>query len=157
RTFLSRIATIAAAPGQKLRQRVNTLIAKREEANRQEMKVIAIAMGAGLLFVISSIALAKIVKSVFKPPSFPIGISGSKPDISLPKTELTRLDKIIQRRDKLKIDPVSFNRKVDELFHQQHPELKGRALTNKPEDAVMRDDWSEIAEKLLTKLEKEQK
>lgn len=156
-TFLSRIATIVAAPGKKLRNKVTSLIAKREEANRKELRVIAIAVGAGLLFVIASVAVAKVVKSVFKPPSFPIGISGNKPDIALPKTEVTRIDKIIQRRDALKINPVEFNQKVDELFHQQHPELKGRGLTNKSEDAALRNDWSEIAEKLLAKLEQGQK
>ncbi len=156
-TFLSRIATIVAAPRQKLRQKVNSFIAKREEANRKELKVIAIAVGAGLLLVIGSVAVAKVVKSVFKPPSFPIGISGNKPDISLPKAEVTRIEKILQRRDALKINPVEFNKKVDELFHQQHPELKGRVLTNKSEDDALRDDWSEIAEKLLAKLEKGQR
>ena len=153
-TFLSRIATIVAAPGQKLRKRVNSFIAKREEANRQELRVIAIAVGAGLLIVIGSVAVAKVAKSVFKPPSFPSGVIPPQPDKSLPKAELTRLEKIIQRRDALKIDAVTFNKKVDELFHKQHPELKGRSLTNKQDDAAMRDDWSEIAEKLLDKLER---
>lgn len=155
-TFLSRIATIVAAPGKKLRNKMTSLIAKREEANQKELRVIGIAVGAGLLFVIGSVAVAKVVKSVFKPPSFPIGISGNKPDIALPKTEVTRIEKIIQRRDALKINPVEFNKKVDELFHQQHPELKGRVLTSKSEDAGLRDDWSEIAEKLLAKFEKGQ-
>lgn len=54
----------------------------------------------------------------------------------------------------LDIDKDIFYQKVDELFYNKYPELKGRTLTEKPEDAAIREKWYRVAEDLLDRLEK---
>ncbi len=73
---------------------------------------------------------------------------------SVSKTELARQEKIGERRKKLKIDKAVFYPKVDKLFYAKHPELKGRALSEKPEDARLREEWMQVAEDLLDRLER---
>ncbi|PSB02919.1 serine/threonine-protein kinase [Merismopedia glauca] len=64
---------------------------------------------------------------------------------------------VSKRRKALKISENTFNRQVDSLFYARHPALKQRPLTNKAEDAKFREEWYLIADKLLDKLEKQQK
>jgi serine/threonine protein kinase len=61
----------------------------------------------------------------------------------------TRTDKIFNRRQALGISEAEFNNQVNQKFYTKHPELNGRALTNTPEDAVLREEWYAIAEELL--------
>ncbi|MEG4283033.1 serine/threonine-protein kinase [Microcoleus sp. A006_D1] len=75
------------------------------------------------------------------------------PDTSL-DTEIARQEKIGKRRKNLNIDKDIFYQKVDELFYNKYPELKGRSLTEKPEDAGIRQNWCQVAEDLLDRLEK---
>jgi serine/threonine-protein kinase len=86
-----------------------------------------------------------------KLPNFPLPAG-----TSVSKTELARQEKIGERRKKLKIDKAVFYPKVDKLFYAKHPELKGRALSDKPEDARLREDWMQVAEDLLDRLERGQ-
>ena len=69
-------------------------------------------------------------------------------------TEIARQEKIGKRRKTLNIDKDIFYQKVDELYYNKYPELKGRSLTEKPEDAEIRRKWCEVAEDFLDKLEK---
>ncbi|HEY9872693.1 MAG TPA: serine/threonine-protein kinase [Candidatus Obscuribacterales bacterium] len=90
-------------------------------------------------------------------------ITSWRPSISLPlppgiptrNTEQERQAKILQRVQALGISEAVFYRRIDKLFYEQHPELEKRNLTNKPEDANLRNQWYEIAEELLDKLEKD--
>ncbi len=75
------------------------------------------------------------------------------PDTSL-DTEIARQEKIGKRRKNLNIDKDIFYQKVDELFYNKYPELEGRSLTEKPEDAGIRQNWCQVAEDLLDRLEK---
>ncbi|MCC3424100.1 MAG: serine/threonine protein kinase [Microcoleus sp. PH2017_29_MFU_D_A] len=68
--------------------------------------------------------------------------------------EIARQEKIGKRRKNLNIDPDIFYQKVDELFYNKYPELQGRTLTDKPEDAEIRQKWCEVAEDFLDNLEK---
>ncbi|NJS10789.1 MAG: serine/threonine protein kinase [Microcoleus sp. CSU_2_2] len=79
-------------------------------------------------------------------PQFPV-------DTSL-NAEIARQEKIGKRRKDLNIDRDIFYQKVDELFYNKYPELQGRSLTDKPEDAEIRQKWCEVAEDFLDKLEK---
>ena len=76
------------------------------------------------------------------------------PDTSLEKAEIIRQENIGKRRKNLKIERDVFYQKVDELYYNKYPELRGRSLTEKPEDADIRNKWCEVAEDLLDKLEK---
>jgi serine/threonine protein kinase len=75
------------------------------------------------------------------------------PDTSL-DAEIARQEKIGKRRKSLNIEQDIFYHQVDELFYNKYPELKGRTLTEKPEDAEIRRKWCEVAEDFLDKLEK---
>ncbi|MCC3408671.1 MAG: serine/threonine protein kinase [Microcoleus sp. PH2017_10_PVI_O_A] len=68
--------------------------------------------------------------------------------------EIARQEKIGKRRKNLNIEPDIFYHKVDELFYNKYPELQGRTLTEKPEDAGMRNKWCQVAEDFLDRLEK---
>lgn len=72
---------------------------------------------------------------------------------SLSKAELERQAEIMRRSKALGV--TNFYPRVDRLFYAKYPELKGRSLTEKPEDAKYRQRWCDIAEDLLEKLEKE--
>ena len=74
-------------------------------------------------------------------------------DTSL-NAEIARQEKIGKRRKDLNIDRDIFYQRVDELFYNKYPELQGRSLTDKPEDAEIRQKWCEVAEDFLDKLEK---
>ncbi len=74
-------------------------------------------------------------------------------DTSL-NAEIARQEQIGKRRKSLNIDKDIFYQKVDELYYNKYPELKGRSLTEKPEDAEIRRKWCEVAEDFLDKLEK---
>jgi serine/threonine protein kinase len=78
------------------------------------------------------------------------------PDTSL-DTEIARQEKIGKRRKNLNIDKEIFYQKVDELFYNKYPELQGRSLTDKPEDAGIREKWCQVAEDFLDRLEKGEK
>ncbi|WP_293132782.1 serine/threonine-protein kinase [Microcoleus sp. bin38.metabat.b11b12b14.051] len=78
------------------------------------------------------------------------------PDKSL-DAEVARQEKIGKRRKNLNIDKEIFYQKVDELFYNKYPDLQGRSLTDRPEDAGIRQKWCQVAEDFLDKLEKGQK
>ena len=60
-----------------------------------------------------------------------------------------RAQQMYQRLAALDLDSSLFYQKVDRAFYAQNPEVKGRLLTNKPEDAPLRQQWYQIAEELL--------
>lgn len=68
--------------------------------------------------------------------------------------EKVRMDKIRDRLKALKINQASFNTQVDQLFYPKHPELNKRQLTSGLKDTALRDEWYNIAEELLDRLER---
>ncbi len=68
--------------------------------------------------------------------------------------EIARQEKIGKRRKNLNIEQDIFYNQVDELFYNKYPELQGRTLTDKPEDAPIRQKWCKVAEDFLDDLEK---
>ncbi|MBE9097069.1 serine/threonine-protein kinase [Tychonema sp. LEGE 07203] len=84
-------------------------------------------------------------------PKFPDRSHSSDPSLD---ADIARQENIGKRRKNLNIEPDIFYNKVDELFYNKYPELQGRTLTDKPEDAPIRRKWYEVAEKFLDRLEK---
>ncbi|MEG3940815.1 serine/threonine-protein kinase [Microcoleus sp. S36b_A3] len=84
-------------------------------------------------------------------PKFPDRSHSSDPSLD---ADIARQENIGKRRKNLNIEPDIFYNKVDELFYNKYPELQGRTLTEKPEDAPIRRKWYEVAEKFLDRLEK---
>ncbi|XWK87385.1 MAG: serine/threonine-protein kinase [Phormidium sp.] len=74
-------------------------------------------------------------------------------DATLSKTELERQAEIMRRSKALGVR--NFYPQVDRLFYAKYPQLKGRALSEKAEDAKYRQRWCDIAEELLDQLERE--
>lgn len=71
------------------------------------------------------------------------------PNTSPNASEITRIEKLFNRRQTLGISEIAFNNGVNQKFYAKHPELKGRPLTNSPEDAMLREEWYAIAEEFL--------
>lgn len=73
----------------------------------------------------------------------------SIPNTSPNASETSRIEQLFNRRQTLGISEVAFNNGVNQKFYAKHPELKGRPLTNSPEDAKLREEWYAIAEEFL--------
>ncbi len=70
------------------------------------------------------------------------------------KSENNLQQDIYQRIQALDLNAGAFYNKVDNVFHQQYPELKGVQLTEKPEHQNYRQIWYKIANNLLNKQER---
>jgi serine/threonine-protein kinase len=68
---------------------------------------------------------------------------------SLSQTEQNRQKEIYQRIQALNLDPAVFYERVDRLFYERYPQLKGIQLTDKGEHLRYREIWYEIANRLL--------
>ncbi|MEH2038822.1 serine/threonine-protein kinase [Nostoc sp.] len=109
---------------------------------------LTLAAGNAAIRAVTSITIPSIsLPSLPQIPQFPTGKPASD------KGKNSDLQKIISRRQELEITEGFFIRTVDDLFYTKKPELKGRSLTSKPEDAGLRDEWSDMANNLLDKLE----
>ncbi|WP_353932947.1 serine/threonine-protein kinase [Okeanomitos corallinicola TIOX110] len=90
--------------------------------------------------------------------------------INLPKVELPQLpsisnpvnvgnqnlssEAIFKRIQELEISQAVFIKTVDERFYTLRPGLRGRILTDKPEDQVLREQWNSAADELLKNIER---
>ena len=73
---------------------------------------------------------------------------------SLSETERDLQQEIYQRVESLDLDAGAFYNRVDSIFHEQYPELRGVRLTEKPEHQKYRQIWYEIASNLLNQQER---
>ena len=83
-----------------------------------------------------------------------ISLVDNSPRTPSSSTENTRNQKVHSRRKALGINKGFFNGVVNELFYAKRPEVRGRSLTPKSKDATLRDEWYNIAEYLLNRLER---
>jgi hypothetical protein len=67
---------------------------------------------------------------------------------TISQEEKTRQDELVKRINQLK-NPGLFYEKVDQIFYEKNPHLKGYQLTDDPKDAKLRSQWYDIAEELL--------
>jgi len=70
------------------------------------------------------------------------------------KNSKRSMQEVLSRLKELEISGVFFANTVNEIFYMQNPNLRGRKLTEKPEDAALREQWNNIANQLLNNLEK---
>ncbi len=135
----------------------NDLLANLQAAFHSMLLVLLLGMGAwGLVKVWTFVSTGVSGISRWQPPA--ISLPVSLPQISLPspslgQEEIAQLNEIVKRRQALGIPEVEFNSKVDALFYRKYPQLKGRSLTSKPEDANNRQRWRQTAAGLLDRLE----
>jgi len=64
------------------------------------------------------------------------------------------IQQVFSRVQQLEISSVFFTNTVNEVFYAQKPELNRRKLTEKSEDAALREQWTQVADQLLNNLEK---
>lgn len=161
----TKIKTMVVAPG---RQRASAIVSRFQSKTQAIAKPISwpiwirpfvMSLGGTALVGLTLAVVNTVIASV---------ASITIPSISLPqiphfpnpsgkpvsdKGKNPNLQEIITRRQQLEISEGFFITFVDDLFYTEKPELKGRSLTSKPEDAGLRDDWSGIADDLLNKIE----
>ncbi|BDI14667.1 hypothetical protein ANSO36C_04690 [Nostoc cf. commune SO-36] len=163
----SKINTMVVAPG---RQRASAVMSKFQSKTQAISKPISfpvwirpfvMSLGGTALVVLTGAGAWAVVNAVIRGvtsitiPSISLPqipqLPGGKPDGE--KGKNSDLQKIINRRQELEITEGFFIPFVDNLFYTKKPQLKGRSLTSKPEDAGLRNEWSGIANDLLNKLE----
>lgn len=109
--------------------------------------------GAGLFVLISGIGGWALMNSIIRSiQSLPV--RERSPSTSYSSSEKTRANKIRDRLKALNVNEASFNIRVDRSFYAKHPELNKRQLRAGPEDTALRDEWYNIAENLLDRLER---
>ncbi|MEH2082837.1 MAG: serine/threonine-protein kinase [Nostoc sp.] len=168
-SITTKIKTMVVAPG---RQRASAVMSRFQRQTQAIAKPASfpvwirpfmMSLGGTALIVLTGAGAWAVVNAVIKSVT-----SITIPSISLPqipqfpnpsgkpgsdKGKNGNLQKIISRRQELEITEGFFIRTVDDLFYTKKPELKGRSLTSKPEDAGLRNEWSGIANDLLDKLD----
>jgi serine/threonine protein kinase len=160
---ITKIKTMVVAPGRKQTQKIISKIHSKTQLLTNTislpawMRPFAVGLGGTAVVVLIGAGSFAVVNAIIR------GVSSISlpeiPSISVPTGKpvsdegASRISRILTRRQQLEIPEGFFIRMVDNLFYTQKPELQGRSLTGKPEDAGLRDEWSGIAENLLQKLE----
>lgn len=120
--------------------------------------LLKVAVGVGFI-LLTGFAGWAVMNSVMRSNRFePLAeqSSDNAPSHSPSTAEQEQIAQLLSRRQKLEIPEGFFNQFVNELFYAKHPEVRGRSLTMKPEDAALRKDWYNTAKDLLDKLEQVQ-
>ncbi len=165
---VTQLKTMVVAPGKKHVQAIASKFHNRTQVIAQKLPLpvwlrpfamsmvgttVVILTFAGTWALVN--AVVRSVSSISLPsislPSLPEG-SNSPSQPSANKEE-RRISLLLNRRQKLEIPEPFFNRTANEIFYTKYPQVRGRSLTSKPEDAALRQDWFVMAEDLLNKLE----
>ncbi|WP_341526904.1 serine/threonine-protein kinase [Nostoc sp. UHCC 0302] len=166
---ITKLKTMVVAPGEK---RSNILVSKFHNKTQAIRKAIslplwirpfAVSLGVTSVVVLTGAGTLALVNAVIRSvtsitiPSFTLPQIPQLPNpLAKPmgdKGTSRNPKQIISRRQQLEISEVFFTRLVDNSFYTKKPELKGRNLTSKPEDAALRDEWYSTADDLLNKIE----
>ncbi|MBW4643241.1 MAG: serine/threonine protein kinase [Goleter apudmare HA4340-LM2] len=170
-SYVTKIKTMVAAPGVKRSQAIASKFHHRTQVAVQKLPMpvwlrpFAVSMITTSVIVLTVVGTLSLVNAAWR------GITSislpSLPEISLPKfpegekptakpvsdKAANRIAQILNRRQQLEIPERFFIPMADNLFYTKKPELQGRSLTARPEDAALRDEWYGVAEDLLKKLE----
>ena len=103
------------------------------------------------VIVIPGIISFSLIKSWFNL-SYSFSLKSPR-NTSLVQAERDRQKEIYQRIKALNLNSSNFYNRVDRIFYQNYPELKGVQLTEKLEHRQYREKWYQIANKLLEKQE----
>ena len=160
---ISQLKTIAVSPGAKV---ITTVAPQLPARDPNEWKKPAWQVGKAMsgifitCFVISSgikwvqsIDPIKMVNDKINSTTASIINSIPNPFKSQPPIKQRQQD-LDRRLTALKIPAKKFYRQVDRVFYAKHPELNGRSLTSKDEDNKLRQEWQDLAVKLLAQQNK---
>jgi len=78
----------------------------------------------------------------------------AKPEVKFSLEEIQRKQKLQDRREELGINYKFYIALVNQIFREKDPSLKGRTLSNNPEDESLRSEWDKTAAEVLEKLSK---
>lgn len=167
---ITKLKTMVAAPG---RQRVQAIASKFHSKTHSVVQSIPmpdwfrpfavtlvgttaiVLVGAGTVAIANFVirGVSSITVPSISLPQIPSigGNPNSKPGSDKNKTR--DLQKLFSRRQQLGIPAVFFTKLVDESFYTKRPELNRRTLTPNPEDAALRDEWYDVAENIVNKIE----
>ncbi|MGM3304403.1 protein kinase domain-containing protein [Anabaena sp. WFMT] len=168
--YMTKLKTMVAAPGIKSVRAIGSKFHSRTQLAVQQIPMpvwlrpfavsflgtsAIVLTGAGVFaagnFVYRSVT--SITVPTISLPQIPLGGKPNTQPVS-DKQTTPSLEKISNRRQQLEIPSGFFTRTVDEIFYTSKPELRGRTLTDKPEDAALREQWYGVAEELLNKIER---
>ncbi|MTJ46896.1 protein kinase [Dolichospermum sp. UHCC 0259] len=76
----------------------------------------------------------------------------AKPEVTFSAEERQRKQKLKDRREELDINYKFYVTLVNQVFREKYPNLKGRILTDNPEDENLRTEWDQTAAEVLEKL-----
>jgi serine/threonine protein kinase, bacterial len=102
----------------------------------------------GVIRWVQSIDPGKMIADSLSSTKNSIEKSIANPFKSSPSVQQRQQD-LNQKLKQLNIPSLKFYRQVDRVFHTKHPELNGRSLTSKPEDEKLRQEWQDLAVKIL--------
>jgi serine/threonine-protein kinase len=113
--------------------------------------LLKVGVGTGLALVTGFAGWAVMSSMIRSTPLGPLVKQSptTKPIKSLNSSEQKRVEKLVSRRQALGIDEATFNVEVNKRFYEKHPQLNGRPLTTKTEDAAFREEWYKIADDFL--------
>lgn len=166
--YVTKLKTMVVAPGRKQASAIVTNLHNRTQAVSRKLPIpmwlrpFVISLGGTALVVLTGAGTWAVVNSIIRSVS-----SISLPSISLPQIpslpnptsqpvsnkENNNSNQVLNRRQQLEIPEAFFIRTVDSLFYTKKPELKGRSLTSKEEDANLRQEWYGVAGEFLDKIE----
>jgi serine/threonine protein kinase, bacterial len=82
----------------------------------------------------------------------PTETESPEPEVNYSPEEKRRKEKLSDRRQQLSIDYNFYISLVNQVFREKNPSLKGRNLSNDPEDESLRAEWDKTAAQVLEKL-----
>ena len=174
-SFISRIRTLIVAPGDNgnsdyasnftsklysqtsrsrtkaINSRQKTHIPRREDFKQLKPWQWGL-ISAGVFLIPGLISFAVIKMRVTD--NFIFNFNRQAEDSILTQNEKNLQQNIYQRIESLDLDASAFYKQVDNIFHQQYPELEGIQLTETVEHQNYRQIWYEIAENLLNRRER---
>jgi serine/threonine protein kinase, bacterial len=82
----------------------------------------------------------------------PTETSEPEPDVKFSQQEIDRKQRLRDRREQLGINRNYYVSLVNQIFWEQNPKIKGRNLSDSPEDEGLRAEWDQTAAQVLQKL-----
>ncbi len=82
----------------------------------------------------------------------PTETESPEPEVNYSPEEKQRKERLSARRQQLSIDFNFYISLVNQVFWDKNPSLKGRTLSNNPEDESLRAEWDKTAAQVLEKL-----
>ena len=161
-SFISHIRTLILAPGDREYSSNERESDRTSNISRQTTRIPSAAdfkrvkpwqwglITAAVLLIPGLISFGVIKNYI----STPMAFDFDRGSDTLSETERDLQQQIYQRVEALNVDAGAFYNRVDSIFHEQYPELRGVQLTEKPEHEKYREIWYEIASNLLNQQER---